>query len=693
MNATPPRAPTRPFTSNHHGLSRMDPYAWLKDENWQQVMHDPEVLAGDIRSYLEAENNYTASVLEPTESLQESLFREMKGRLKEDDSTVPSPDGAFLYYQRFDVGAQHPIFCRKSRSNGGAEQVLLDGNREAIGQAFFRIIGARHSPTHDLLAWSADRKGAEFYTLHIRDLASGQDLAERIENVQGDGAWANDGRSFFYTVLDQHHRPYRVYQHRIGTDPASDRLVYEEKDPGFFLGIETLESRRFILIVAHDHTTSEVRIIDASAPDREPQLIAARQRDVEYDLAWADGKFYFLTNADGAEDFKIAWAPEATPGREHWKDLIPHRPGCLLRNLVLLKDWMVRLERVEGLPRIIVRRLADGSEHAIAFDDEVYSVNVMHGLEFATDNLRFNYSSLATPERVYDYDMAKRTRVLRKEQEVPSGHNPEGYVTRRLFATSHDGVQVPISLFHAKSTPIDGSAPLLLYGYGSYGITIPASFVTTRLSLVDRGFVFAIAHIRGGTDRGYGWYRSGKLMKKTNTFLDFAAAAETLVRERYTSRGNIVAHGGSAGGMLMGWLANERADLFKAIVADVPFVDVLNTMLDDGLPLTPPEWQEWGNPIQDRAAYDYILSYSPYDNVRAKAYPHILALAGLTDPRVTYWEPAKWVAKLRALKTDQNILLLRTNMQAGHAGAAGRFDRLKETALVYAFILRMCGKA
>jgi oligopeptidase B len=688
----PPQAPQKPFPRVHHGQTRIDPYAWLKDENWQKVMQEPDLLAADIRQYLEAENNYTSQVLAPTEALQDELFREMKGRIKEDDSSVPAQDGPWLYYQRFEIGAQHPIFCRRPNAGSGAEQVLLDGNVEGKDQAFFRIVGSRHAPDHRLLAWSADRKGSEFATLQVRDLATGIDLAERIENAQGDIAWANDGRTLFYTLLDEHHRPYRILRHQIGEDPAKDAVVYEERDPGFFLSLEKTQSRRFILIVAHDHTTTETWTVDADQADSAPKLIAPRQRDVEYETSHRDDRFYFLTNADGAEDFKVAWAPVDAPGRENWRDLIAHQPGCLLRTLNVLKDWLVRMERIEGLPRIVVRCFADEQEHIIAFDEAVYSLFPYPGYEFATNNLRFTYSSLATPEQVYDYDLARRSRVLRKEQEVPSGHNPADYVTRRVFATSHDGVQVPISLFHRKSTPIDGSAPLLLYGYGSYGLSIPASFTPNRLSLVDRGFVYAIAHIRGGTDRGYGWYRNGKLMKKTNTFRDFVACAEKLVVDGYAKPGEIAAQGGSAGGMLMGWLANERPDLFRAIVAEVPFVDVLTTMLDDSLPLTPPEWQEWGNPITDRAAYDYIFSYSPYDNVRAQAYPNMLVLAGLTDPRVTYWEPAKWVAKLRTLKTDQNGLLLRTNMQAGHAGASGRFDRLKETALVYAFILKVFGK-
>jgi len=425
---------------------------------------------------------------------------------------------------------------------------------------------------------------------------------------------------------------------------------------------------------------------------RGAKLLAERLTGQEYDVDENGGTLYILTNEGGAEDFKIVTAPADAPGRENWSELVPHRPGTLILGLTVFKDFMVRLERFAGLPRIVIRALANGEEHAIAFDEEAYSLGLGEGYEFDTTTLRFSYSSMTTPGRVYDYDMATRERVLRKEQEVPSGHDPDAYVTRRVFAPAADGETVPVSLVYRKDTPLDGSAPLLLYGYGAYGITIPASFSTTRLSLVDRGFVYAIAHIRGGKDKGYRWYREGRREKKQNTFRDFIAAGEYLAEEGFTSRGRIVAWGGSAGGMLMGAVANMAPDLFGGIVAEVPFVDVLNTMLDDTLPLTPPEWPEWGNPIASEADYRTIAAYSPYDKVEAKAYPPILAIGGLTDPRVTYWEPAKWVAKLRATKTGDSLLLLKTNMDAGHGGASGRFDSLKETAFATAFALKVTGR-
>jgi oligopeptidase B len=477
----------------------------------------------------------------------------------------------------------------------------------------------------------------------------------------------------------------------LGTAAAEDILVYQEPDPGFFVGLHKTESRRFVLISSHDHTTSEVRFIDADRPTEAPRLIAPRQAGVEYDAGDHGETWLIRTNAEDAEDFKIVSAPLDRPGRENWRDWLAHRPGCYLRALLLFRDFVVRLERQDGLPRIVVSQAAGRGEHQIAFDEEVYELGLVPGYVYDTASLRFTYSSMTTPQRVYDYHMAHRTRELRKEQEVPSGHDPAAYVARRLFATSHDGARVPVSVLHAQDMALDGSAPLLLYGYGSYGYAMPAGFATNRLSLVDRGFVYGIAHVRGGTEKGYRWYLDGKLEKKTNTFKDFVAAAEALTAAGYTSRGRIAAHGASAGGLLVGAVANLAPELFKAIVAEVPFVDSLTTMCDAGLPLTPPEWPEWGNPIENQAAYRRIRAYAPYDNVTAQAYPHILATAGLNDPRVTYWEPAKWVAKLRAHKTDDNYVLLKTNMEAGHGGAAGRFDRLEEVALVYAFLLKVFG--
>ncbi|SHE63801.1 oligopeptidase B [Kaistia soli DSM 19436] len=688
----PPIAAKHPVALEAHGITRQDDYAWLRADNWQEVMRDPSTLAPEIRAHLEAENAYTKAEMADTEALQAALFKEMRARIKEDDSSVPAPDGPYAYASRYLEGAEQPRIVRTARE-GGPETVLLDVDAMAKGHAYYEIGGADHSPDHALIAWAYDDKGSEAYTLRVREAETGIDLPDAIETTTGGAVWAADSRTLFYTVLDDNHRPCRIYRHKVGSPIDEDVLVFEETNPGFFLGIGQTQSGRYLLVDSHDHETSEVHLIDAEAPEAPPRLVAPRRPAEEYDVDHNGDTLYILTNADGAEDFKIVTAPVANPGRENWTDLVPHQPGRLILGLTVYKDFMVRLEREGGLPRIVIRQLASGEEHAIAFDEEAYSLGLGDGYEFDTTMLRFTYSSMTTPSRVYDYDMATRERVLRKEQEVPSGHDASLYVTRRVFVPAGDGETVPISLLYRKDTPLDGSAPLLLYGYGSYGITIPASFSITRLSLVDRGVIYAIAHIRGGKDKGFRWYADGRREKKQNSFRDFIAAGEYLAAEGFTARGKIVGWGGSAGGMLMGAVANMAPDLFGGIVAEVPFVDVLNTMLDATLPLTPPEWPEWGNPIESVADYQSIAAYSPYDNVGAKAYPPILAIGGLTDPRVTYWEPAKWVAKLRATKTNDAPLLLKTNMDAGHGGASGRFDSLKETAFATAFVLKVADRA
>jgi oligopeptidase B len=521
---------------------------------------------------------------------------------------------------------------------------------------------------------------------------TGADLADLVPDVSGAAVWTADSSAFYYVRLDAQHRPTRVFRHRLGTDAAEDALVYESSNPGYFVGISETQSGQFAEISIYDHETSESWLVDLRIHDARPVRVTSREQSMLYNVEHhpaQDGApaLFIHTNADGAEDFKIAVAPLASPGRAQWRDVVPHRPGVYILTFAVLADWLIRLEREDGLPRIVVRRLATGEEHTIAFPEEAYSLGMDAGLEFATDTLRFTYSSMTTPTETWDYHLSERTRVLRKRQEIPSGHAPADYVTRRLLAPAADGETVPISLLHRRDFEPDGTAPGLVYGYGSYGAAIPAAFSTNRLSLVDRGFVYAIAHIRGGTDKGWRWYKSGKLARKPNTFGDFIAATKHLVAQGFVAPDRVVAQGGSAGGMLIGAVGNARPDLYAGMIAEVPFVDVLNTMLDDTLPLTPPEWPEWGNPITDVEAFRTILSYSPYDNVRTQDYPALLVLAGLTDPRVTYWEPAKWVARLRAMKTDRRVLAFRTNLDAGHAGAAGRFERLKEVALGYAFAL------
>ena len=591
---------------------------------------------------------------------------------------------------KYREGGQHEQVGRLPR-DGGEFQTLLDGDALAKASDYFKFGGRRHSPDHRLEAWSADPRGSEYFTIRVRRWDSGEDLPDTITQAGGSVVWGRDSTFFFYVLLDDNHRPLKVFRHRLGTPQSDDVLVYEEPDAGWFTHIEESASGRFCIIAGGDHDTSEQRLVDLSVPDATPRLIAPREKGVRYSVADRGDELFILTNADGAIDFRIATAPLATPDRTHWRELIPHRPGVYILSTELYAGHLVRLERSNALPSIVIRDLGVGAEHGIAFDEAAYSLDMQSGYEFETTTLRFSYSSMTTPVEVYDYDMASRQRTLRKRQEIPSGHDPANYVTTRLFAVSHDGAEVPVSLLHRRDFVPDGRAPLLLYGYGSYGMAMPASFSANRLSLVDRGFVYAIAHIRGGADKGWNWYLDGKREKKTNTFDDFAAAGRALIERRYTSAGRIVGQGGSAGGMLMGAVANRAPELFAAIVAEVPFVDVLNTMLDDTLPLTPPEWPEWGNPITDPEAFRTILAYSPYDNVAAQRYPAILAMAGLTDPRVTYWEPAKWVARLRATMTGGGPVLLRTNMGAGHGGASGRFSRLDEVAIAYAFAISVVG--
>ena len=686
-----PSAIRRPAPFTLHGTTVEDDFAWLKAENWREVLKNGTALPADIRSHLEAENAYSAALLADLGPLRETLVREMRGRIKEDDDTVPQADGPFAYFTRFRDGGQHPLVCREPRG-GGEAAILIDGDREGEGLAYFDLAGASHSPDHGRIAWSADVAGSELYTIRIREVATGQDLDDEIRATSGEVVWCRDGEHFYYVEVDENHRPARVRRHRVGDAQADDALIYAEEGVGWFVDIDETTSGAFVLIRISDHEQSETWLLDRADPAAVPRVVAVRAPRVLYDVEHHGHDLLIRTNADGAEDFKLCVAPLAHPGRENWRDLVPHRPGTMLLYQFALARHLVRLERENANPRIVVRDVWTAQEHAIAFDEEAYSLGLDPGYEFETGTIRFTYSSMTTPAETWDYDLVTRERRLRKRQDVPSGFDPAHYVTRRIQATAPDGASVPVSLVHRADMALDGSAPCLLYGYGSYGSSMSASFRTNLLSLVDRGFVYAIAHIRGGTEKGWNWYLDGKRDRKTNTFTDFVAAGRALVSTGYTAEKRLVALGGSAGGMLMGAVANLAPELFAGIVAEVPFVDVMNTMLDGDLPLTPPEWPEWGNP-RDEADFRTILAYSPYDNVRALPYPAILALGGLTDPRVTYWEPAKWVARLRAEGTGRDPILLRINMDAGHGGAAGRFDRLEEVALIYAFALKVVGLA
>ena len=694
----PPIARKKPCRKKLHGVTRQDDYAWLRDENWQAVLKDPALLAPDIRDYLEAENAYADAMSAPAGQLEDVLYREMRARMCEDDMSVPDCDGGFAYYARQPGNDQYPVFCRCPASAAhfspqralAGEEVLLDGNREARGHAYSHIGACAHSPDHRYLAYCVDTDGSEFYTLHVIDLENNAPLGEPIEHIQPDVVWMNDGRALAYVLLDDHHRPRHVALHKLNDAIDDDRVIYHESDPGFFVKLDKTGSRRFVTIDSYDHTSSEVRLLDADDADAVPFLVARRRSDVEYTVDEHRGTLLIMTNADGAEDYKLV---TATPGDDKhisWRDLIVPGKGILLEAFLLKRDFLVRKEREDGLPRLVVatldahNRITD--EHSIEFTEQAHELEIVATLDWHSPVLRFGYTSMTTPPQVFDYGMRTRERTLKKAKRIP-GHRPENYVTRRYHAPAADGETVPLSILYRKDTPPGNATPVLLYGYGAYGYSTPAAFSANRLSLVDRGFIYAIAHVRGGMEKGYAWYRDGKRMQKRNTFSDFIAAADYLIHEKFTRAGNIAIHGGSAGGMLIAAVLNQRPELFRAAVANVPFVDVLNTMCDDALPLTPPEWREWGNPLTDAAVYHLIRGYSPYDNVAAQDYPPILITAGISDPRVTYWEPAKWTARLRASKTDDNPLLLKTNLSAGHGGASGRFDYIKEIATLYAFIL------
>lgn len=676
----------RPVSTSHHGTSLLDEYAWLRAENWQEVLKNGKALPDPIRRHLEAENKYSTHVLKDTAKLQKQLLAELRGRIKEADSSPPAPDGPYAYFTQYDEGAEHPLICRQARG-GGELEILLNCAKMARGKAFFDLGDSVHSPDHKLVAWSVDLEGSEFYTIRIRNPLTGRDRRDRIAMTSGSIVWAANAQAFYYVEIDANHRPRFVKRHKLGTDLREDVAIYEEKSDLYFIEISETQSGAYGIINISGHESSEEWLFDLADPNATARLVAKRDENTLYDCDHHGRRLLIRTNADGAEDFKIVRAPLDQPQRANWQDFIPYRAGVMILSTLVLKDYLIRLEREGGSPRIVIHRFADANEYQISFTEEAFDLELASGFEFDTVKFRFSYSSMTTPNEIYEYDLASQTRTLIKQLIIPSGHDPAHYITRRLYAKASDGREVPISILHRRDQKLDGSAPCLLYAYGSYGYAMTAAFDSDPLSLVDRGFIYAIAHVRGGTDKGWNWYQDGKRDKKRNTFSDFLAVARHLCSQNYTRPGQIVAQGGSAGGMLMGAIANMSPELFAGLIAEVPFVDVLNTILDADLPLTPPEWLEWGNPIEDKAAFDYIHSYSPYENVKAQAYPAILATAGLSDPRVTYWEPAKWVARLRARMTGGGPILLRTNMDAGHSGASGRFEHLGEVALAYAFAI------
>ena len=687
MSATskpvPPVAKKVPKRIEQLGRVRVDDYAWMKDDNWQKVLRDPSLIKADVKEHLTAENAYTKAMLASTEPLQTQMFEEMKGRIKEDDSSVPDADGAWEYYTRFEKGAQHPIHARRPKGKTDGEVILLDEEAESKGKAFYEVGSASHTADHARYGWIVDEQGSEVYRLHVKDIAGGKAVGEPVESV-ADFVFSPDSRWIFWTLRDDNGRPAKIFRRPVGGTAKDDVLVYDEPDEGFFLGAAVTASRKWIVIGCGNQETSEAWLIPAADPTAKPKVVEPRKVGVRYDVDHWNDRFVIRTNADGAVDFKLVTADEANPAKASWKDWIAHKPGNLILGTTAFANHFVRLEKVDAVNRIVITARG-GDEHAIAFDEQAYALGLDGGYEYDTTELRFTYTSMTTPRQWFDYDMATRKRTLRKTQEIPSGHNPADYETRRLNARAPDGAEVPIFVLMKKGTKLDGSAPLLLYGYGSYGSSQEPNFSIRNLSLVNRGWIWATACPRGGAEKGWNWFLDGKKFKKKNTFTDFIACAEHLHAAGYGAPERTVAYGGSAGGLLMGAITNMRPELWAGIIAAVPFVDVINTMSDTTLPLTPPEWPEWGNPIEDPEAYDYIMSYSPYDQVTNKPYPAVLATGGLSDPRVTYWEPEKWAAKLRDHTTSGDPILLKINMEAGHGGASGRFDFLKEIALDYAF--------
>ncbi len=671
----PPVARAVPHRLEKHGHVRTDDYFWLRDRK------SPEVLA-----HLEAENAYTQAAMAPTEPLQEELFREIRGRIKQADETVPYRDGGYYYLARTLEGKDYPVHARRKGSADGPEEILVDGNALAQGHGFLSVRGPVVSPGQDLAAYGVDTVGRRFYTLRFKDLKTGAHLRDAIPEVTGDVAWANDNRTLFYGKQDPVTlRSHRIYRHVLGTDPAGDVLVFEEKDETFRAGVRKSRSKKYILISSTQTQSSETRILSADEPAGEFRVFLPREKDHLYDLNHSGDTFWVRSNR-GAPNYRLLSTPVDRLGREHWKELVPHRDDVFLQGVTAFTRHLVVQERKEGLVRFRVLSLADGAWHDLDFAEPAFAAFPESNAEVESGVFRYGYSSLTTPDSVYDYDLAARRKTLLKRDEV-KGYDPAGYVTDRLWAPARDGRRVPVSIAYRRGTPRDGSRPLLLYGYGSYGASQSASWSAERVSLLDRGWVYAIAHVRGGQELGRPWYEEGRLLRKLNTFTDFIDGARHLVSEGYTRPDRLFAMGGSAGGLLMGAVMNLEPGLFRGIIARVPFVDVVTTMLDDTIPLTTNEYDEWGNP-NDRAFYDYMLSYSPYDRIEAKAYPELLVTTGLHDSQVQYWEPAKWVAKLRATKTDRNLLLFKVDMEAGHGGASGRTKRYRETAFLWAFLLR-----
>ncbi|PLX05075.1 MAG: oligopeptidase B [Marinilabiliales bacterium] len=659
---------------NEFGCERIDDYYWLNNRE------DAEVI-----DYLEKENSYTKEFMKNTESLQSKIYNEIIGRIKQDDETVPYDLKGYKYYHRFEKGGEYPVYCRTKLKVNALEEILLDGNKMAKGFSFFHIGSWEISENNNLLAYSLDTVSRRKYNIKFKNLEKGEHLNDEIKNTSGNMCWANDNKTLFYTVRDKSLRPYKIFKHEIGNGVDKDELVYHEKDSAFNCFIYKTKSDRFIVIGSGSTTSDEYRILDANNPGGEFKIFNPRKRGLEYSIYHQGERFLIRTNLD-AKNFKVMETPDDKTNIENWKEVISHDNNILVEDIDEFQDYYVVSQRENGLPKFKIVDVKNSTSKYIDFQEIDYYAISAENPEFHSDKYRFIYTSLKTPRSVFNYNLKTHKRNLLKIEEIVGDYNPDDYVTERVYATALDGVKVPVSLVYKKDLQKETSNPLLLYGYGSYGITVDSTFRSHRLSLLDRGFIFAIAHIRGGEEMGRKWYEDGKLLKKKNTFFDFIDVGEFLINENYTVKDKLFAFGGSAGGLLMGAVINMRPDLFKGVISAVPFVDVVTTMLDESIPLTTGEYDEWGNPNNEEY-YNYMLSYSPYDNVESKDYPAMLVTTGIHDSQVQYWEPAKWVAKLRKLKTDNNPLLLRTNMEYGHGGASGRFEIHKETAMEYAFLL------
>ncbi len=686
----PPIAEKKDSVLSIHGYERVDPYFWMRLTDDQKTAEQPDEQTQKVLTYLNLENDYTREVMKQTEDLQQKLYDEIVGRIKQDDESVPYFQNGYWYYTRFEEGKEYPIYARKKGTLEAEEEILLNVNGMAEGRSYYDVGGMNVGPTNMMVAFGEDTLSRRVYTIKFKDLETGQYLPDEIPNTTAGGAWSNDGLYYFYTTKNKVSLlSEKVWRHKLGTDVSQDELVYEEKDPSYYIGVYKSKSDKFITIWNSSTLVSDYHILNADNPTGKFQQFIPRGDKHEYSIYHFENKFYILTNQD-ATNFRLMETPDNATSMENWKEVIAHREDVLLEDIDIFREFMVVQERSNGLTNLRVINQKTDEEHYLDFGEEAYMAFTTTNVDFNTDLLRFNYQSMTTPSSTYDYNMKTKEKVLKKQAEVVGGHNPEDYKTERIWATARDGVKVPISIVYKKGFEKNGNDPLLLYAYGSYGSTIDAYFSSVRLSLLDRGFAFAIAHIRGGQLMGRQWYEDGKMFKKQNTFNDYVDCSKFLIDEKYTSADHLYAMGGSAGGLLMGAIVNMNPELYNGVVAAVPFVDVVSTMLDETIPLTTNEFDEWGNP-KNKDSYEYMLSYSPYDQVKEQDYPNMLVTTGLFDSQVQYWEPAKWVAKLRDMKTDNNILIMDCDMEAGHGGASGRFKRYKTTALEYAFLLDLEG--